>query len=35
MEATRLALFLMIGVYAYLEISLAQVATKLNDLFSD
>jgi hypothetical protein len=29
MEATRLVLFLMIGVYAYLEISLAQVATSL------
>jgi hypothetical protein len=29
MEATRLALFLMVGVYAYLEISLAQVATSL------
>jgi hypothetical protein len=29
MEATRLALFLIIGVYAYLEISLAQVAVSL------
>ena len=29
MEATRLALFLMVGVYAYLEISLAQVAISL------
>jgi hypothetical protein len=29
MEATRLALFLMVGVYAYLEISLAQVAVSL------
>ena len=29
MEATRLALFLMIGFYAYLEISLAQIATSL------
>ncbi|MDG1184167.1 MAG: sterol desaturase family protein, partial [SAR86 cluster bacterium] len=29
MEATRLALFLMVGFYAYLEISLAQIATSL------
>ena len=29
MEATRLALFLMVGAYAYLEISLAQVAISL------
>ena len=29
MEVTRLALCLMIGVYAYLEISLAQIATSL------
>ena len=29
MEVTRLALCLMIGIYAYLEISLAQIATSL------